>query len=118
MKYLLLLPALLTYTLLMGQSNSSADPEGVVLVNNDKMRVIEHTSIPQGDVCGKGMHHHEPHLTVVLTDATVQIIPENGEPQEVEVKAGASLWFDAETHAVVNKGDQPTRIVLVYLKDD
>ncbi len=63
------------------------------------------------------MHHHEPHLTVLLTDAKVRITPEEGESQIVEVKSGTSIWFESETHSVINLGDQPTKMVLVYLKE-
>ena len=116
MKYLLYLPMFLFGSLLMAQGNSSPEPGEKVIVNNELVKVIEHVSSPEGDVCGEGMHHHEPHLTVVLDDAKVLITSENGESQEVEVKSGTSLWFESETHSVVNIGKEPTRMLLVYLK--
>lgn len=118
MKYLLFLPALFLCAITMGQNPLYDEPGEKVILENDKMKVVEHVSLPQGDVCGIGMHHHEPHLTIVLSDAKVRITPENGETQEVEVKSGTTIWFDAaETHSVVNLGDQPTKMILVYLKD-
>lgn len=118
MKYLLLLPMLFLCSVLMGQNPVINEFGEKVLIDNDKMKVVEHISQPKGDVCGIGMHHHEPHLTIVLTDAKVRITPENGQPQEMEVKSGTSIWFDAaETHSVSNSGNQPTKMILVYLKE-
>ena len=118
MKYLLVTSMLFVSAVTFGQNTVTAGPGEKVIIDNDKMKVIEHTSQPEGDVCGVGMHHHEPHLTTVLTDAKVRITPENGEPQEMEVKSGTSIWFDvAETHSVANIGDQPTKMILVYLKE-
>lgn len=118
MKCLLFVSLLFSCTITMGQNPVSDESGEKVIVENDKMKVVEFLSQPQSDVCGMGMHHHEPHLTVVLTDAKVKITPENGEPQEIEVKSGTSIWFDAaETHSVTNLGEEPTKMILVYLKE-
>lgn len=117
MKYLLSLPLFLLCNVLIAQGEISSESDEKVIIDNDKVMVIEHSSLPQGDVCGEGMHHHEPHLTVVLTDAKVQITPEDGESQVIEVKSGTSMWFEAEMHSVINKGEKPTKMVLVYLKE-
>lgn len=117
MKYFFFLLLFLSNSLLMGQSQKSAESTDKVILDNDKLMVIEHSSIPQGNVCGVGMHYHEPHLTVVLTDAKVQITSEGGESQEVEVTSGTSLWFDAETHSVINTGEKPTKMLLIYPKE-
>lgn len=116
MKYLLFLPLLFLSTVLLGQDFKSVESGEKVVLDNDKLKVIEYYSMPQDNVCGKGMHHHEPHMTVVLSDAKVQITSGNGESQTVEVKSGTTIWFDSETHAVINVGDEPTRMLLVYLK--
>jgi len=118
MKYLLLFPMMLLSIIATGQNPVANEPEEKVIIDNDEMKVVEHISQPKGDVCGLGMHHHEPHLTIVLTDAKIRITPENGESQEIEVKSGTSIWFDAvETHSVANIGGQPTKMILVYLKE-
>ncbi|WP_163379495.1 cupin domain-containing protein [Cyclobacterium sp. SYSU L10401] len=117
MKYLLGLPMLFLCITLMGQVQNSQESNEKVLIDNDKVKVFEHSSLPKGEVCGEGMHHHEPHLTVILTDAKVQITPDNGKPQVIEVKSRTSMWFESETHSVINKGDKPTKMVLVYLKE-
>lgn len=117
MKYYMFLPALLFCSMVMGQSNDSKESSEKVIVDNDKMKVVEFVSSPHGDVCGEGMHHHEPHLTVVLTDAKVQVTSEEGEAQDLEVKSGTSIWFESETHSVINIGDEPAKMLLVYLKE-
>lgn len=117
MKYLLFLTLMFFCGTLSAQNTQPVEPGEKVILDNDKMRVVEHVSMPNGDVCGEGMHHHGPHLTVLLSDAKVRITPQDGEPQIVEVKSGTSLWFESETHSVINLGDQPTRMILVYLKE-
>lgn len=118
MKNLLILSLVLFCGTLVGQNLETPATGEKVIIDNDKIKVIEHVSIPKSDVCGVGMHHHEPHLTIVVSDAKVRITPENGDAQEMEIKAGASIWFDAaETHSVSNVGDKPTKMILVYLKE-
>ena len=117
MKNYLFLPALFFCSVLMGQSNDPQASSEKVIVDNDKMKVVEFVSSPHDGVCGEGMHHHEPHLTVVLTDAKVQVTTEDGEAQDLEVKSGTSIWFESETHSVINIGDEPAKMLLVYLKE-
>ena len=118
MKYLLFVCVLFLGSILPAQNVNYDKSSEKVIIDNEKMKVVEYVSLPQGDVCGAGIHHHEPHLTVVVSDAKVKITPENGESQEVEVKSGTSLWFGAsETHSVTNIGDKPTKMLLVYLKE-
>ena len=116
MKYLFLLIIFFLCTEVKGQVQVSSDSKETVIIDNERMKVVEFVSMPQGDVCGAGMHHHEPHLTVVLSDAKVQITSDNGESQSVEVPVGTSMWFESETHSVVNTGENPTKMILVFLK--
>lgn len=117
MKNLLFLPVLFFCSTVLAQNQVSFESGEKIIVDNDKMKVVEFTSYPQGDVCGEGMHHHDPHLTVVVSDAKVKITPEEGEPQIIEVKSGTSMWLESDTHSVTNVGDQPTKMILVYLKE-
>ncbi|MEL0456965.1 cupin domain-containing protein [Flavobacteriaceae bacterium SZ-1-7] len=118
MRHLFILSLVFLCGTLAAQNQETPESGEKVIIDNDKIKVIEHFSLPQGDVCGLGMHYHEPHLTIVLTDAKVKITPENGDAQEIEVESGTSIWFgDADTHAVINSGDQPTKMILVYLKE-
>lgn len=117
MKNLLVLTLLFACGSILAQNAESHESWEKVILENDKLKVIEHFGLPSGDVCGEGMHHHEPHLTVLLSDAKVQITPEEGESQIVELKSGTSIWFEAETHSVTNLGNKSTKMILVYLKE-
>ena len=88
----------------------------LLLLENDKMKVTEYISNPGKDACGLGIHDHNPHLTVLLTDASVIVSTENGKSQEIEVKAGATFWSNKETHAAINSGDKVVKAILVEPK--
>lgn len=98
-------------------SNHNADGSGKVLVNNDKVEVIEYVGKVHDNVCGIGEHNHEAHLTVALTDAKVLITSPYGKQQTAEIPAGAAMWFDKGTHSAVNGGDKETKFLLIYLKE-
>lgn len=95
----------------------NADGSGKVVLDNDKVEVVEYIGKAQGAVCGLGEHHHKAHLTVALTDAQILITAEDGGQQQATIPAGAAIWFDAGTHSAMNSGNQDTRLLLVYLKD-
>lgn len=114
MKNFLFLTGILCCTSVFAQ-NANVGDEGQVLVNNDKLKVVEFVGNPQGNVCGEGKHFHKEHLTVALTDATVLITSPDGKQQEVEIPKGAAIWFDAGIHMAVNSGSKETRLLLVYL---
>lgn len=40
-----------------------------VILENEKLKVTEYSSSPGKDICGKGKHTHDPHLSIFLTDA-------------------------------------------------
>ena len=87
------------------------------MLDNDKMKVVKYVGNPQEEVCGSGMHFHDAHLTVALTDAKVLITETDGTTQEVEIPAEAAIWFEAGTHAAINSGSSPTKFLLIYLKE-
>lgn len=87
-----------------------------LLLENDKMKVTEYVSNPGKAVCGLGKHDHNPHLTILLTDATVILTTEDGKSQDIEAKAGATFWSNKETHAAINSGDKVIKAILVEPK--
>lgn len=87
-----------------------------LLLENDRMKVTGYVSNPGKDVCGLGEHHHNPHLTILLTDASVHLITEDGKSQDIEAKAGATFWNNEETHAVINSGDKVIKAILIEPK--
>jgi quercetin dioxygenase-like cupin family protein len=119
MKYLYSMLFAITSGALFGQTSNSPELGERVVLENEELKVVEYVCLPQGDnVCGSSMHHHAPHLTVVLEDAKVTIKSESGDTQEIDLKAGMAVWFEEETHAVVNKGDLPSKMLLIFPKKE
>ncbi|HRP57136.1 hypothetical protein [Agriterribacter sp.] len=117
MKVLLFLSLIFCSLVSFAQSGGNKNESGKILVDNDKVKVVEFVASPKANVCGRGMHFHEPHLTVALTDAKVLITTPDGKKQEAQIPANAALWFDAGTHTAINTGDAETKLLLVYLKE-
>jgi PBP1b-binding outer membrane lipoprotein LpoB len=98
------------------QTVTSAKDTIKVIFENDKMIVTEYVSTPGNDVCGLGRHSHNPHLTIMLTDASVKLMKDNEKPQLIDLKAGDAFWSGADTHMVVNTGTKPIRLYIVEPK--
>ena len=102
----------------LAQDAAKVNPRSYrVLLENDKLRVLEYRSRPGFGVCGQGKHSHPAHLTVALTDAKVKVITEDGKLITVEPKAGAVFWSPAETHTTENISGRPMRAYLIEIKD-
>lgn len=86
------------------------------LLENDKLKVVEYVSTPGKDVCGKGVHSHAPHLTILLTDALIRVSTTDGKTQDYDLKAGFTLWTEADTHIAINQSVKPVRAYLIELK--
>lgn len=117
MKSLLFALMIVSCSTAFGQSLSEKTDTHNVVLENTQLKVVEILSTPKGDVCGKGVHSHKPHLTVLLTDANVTITTPEGKSQDIEVQSGTTMWSESETHSVVNNGKNPTKMILVYLKE-
>ncbi len=117
MKTLIITICFLCYASLgISQNLSDAKDTVKVILENDDMIVTEYISTPGKDVCGSGEHTHKPHLSILLTDVSVLLTADDGTEQEIDLKEGATFWSEAETHTVINTGDQPTRVYLVESK--
>jgi len=98
------------------QSNFTSDTIKIIL-ENDKLKVTEYSSTPGRDVCGKGRHTHAPHLSILLTDAKVQLTTADGKTQQFDLKAGTTFWSEAETHIAINNGSKPVKAYLIEIKN-
>ena|SRR5687767_2870826 len=87
-----------------------------VILENDKLKVTEYASTPGKDVCGKGMHTHGPHLSILLTDAIVRLTTTDGKVQDFDLKAGTTFWSEADTHIAINKGSKPVKAYIIEVK--
>lgn len=99
------------------KSSHNADGSGKVIIDNNKVEVVQYDGKPQANVCGIGKHYHDAHLTVALTDAEVLITSADGKQQTAEIPAGAAIWFDSGTHSAMNEGNKETKLLLIYLKE-
>src|SRR5579864_7112474 len=63
----------------------TADPRSYrVVLENDRVRVLEYTSRPGLGVCGQGMHYHPAHVTVSLTGAKLKETTSDGKVNFVD----------------------------------
>jgi hypothetical protein len=100
----------------LAQSATTANPRSYrVVLENERVRVIEYKSRPGLGVCGEGMHSHPAHLAIALTPAKVKVT-QDGKTSYGEVPAGEVLFYDAEVHAAENVGGAGTRFYLVEMK--
>jgi beta-alanine degradation protein BauB len=100
------------------QDASKMQPQSYrVVLENDKLRVIEYNSRPGLGVCGNGMHSHPAHLTVVLSNAKVRVRTPDGKMEErTDISLGTTFWSEAETHEVENISGRNIRSLIVELK--
>ena len=99
------------------QSISTAVDTIRVILENEKLIVTEYLSTPGQDICGKGKHSHNPHLSIILTDARATLLSPNGKKQDFDFKAGTTFWSEAETHMVINGGAKPAKVYIVEVKE-
>ena len=99
-----------------GQQNIPLSDIIKVILENEKVKVTEYVSNPGKDICGKGKHTHAPHLSILLTDATVTVTTTDGGTQIFDLKAGTAFWSEAETHIAINSGSKIAKAYLVELK--
>ena len=90
-----------------------------VVLENDKLRVLEHRTRPGMGVCGTGMHSHPAHLTVVMWDGKGRLREPGGQWNKFDSKLGQVFWSEAETHEVemIAGGSRDARVLLVELKE-
>ncbi|HTM58110.1 MAG TPA: hypothetical protein VL123_06820 [Candidatus Udaeobacter sp.] len=88
-----------------------------VLLENDRVRVLEYRSKPAGGICGAGSHSHPAHLTVVLAPSRDHAVRSDGKVEDGEMQVGDVYWSDGETHTDVNTGTTPSYLIVIELKD-
>lgn len=103
---------------LIAQDAVTSDPRSFrVVVENERVRVIEFRSRPGLGVCGQGMHYHPERVTVSLTGAKVMVTNAEGKKTVREVSPGHVSFEPAVTHATENIGGSGTRTYMIELKD-
>ena len=88
-----------------------------VVLENDKVRVLDYASEPGTGVCGVGKHWHPAHVTVQLTPVKLRLTPDGGSSTEIDVPAGAVFWEPAVMHTTENIGRGSAHAYIVEIKD-
>src|SRR5437016_13793318 len=80
-----------------------------VVLENDRVRVLEYKSRPGFGVCGEGMHSHPDHITVSLTGAKLKVTTPGRKPTFENIPAGPIFFAPAEIHSAEIIGGLGTR---------
>jgi quercetin dioxygenase-like cupin family protein len=84
-----------------------------VVLDNDKVRVIDNQSNPGEKTA---WHSHPDMLINVLGGGTVKATTKDGKTKTTEFKKGETVWMDAVTHETENIGKTKLHLLLVELK--
>ena len=85
-----------------------------VVLDNDKVRVIELTMPPGSST---GMHSHGDSLVVFLTGGMAAQTLADGTTRQLEQKPGTVLWSEPVTHDTKNTGKALVRTLVIELKE-
>jgi hypothetical protein len=101
----------------LAQDAVTSDPRSFrVVLENERVRVLEYKSGPGFGVCGHGMHYHPDRVTVSLTGAKVKLTNAEGRTVVREIAQGHVFFSLAETHWTENIGGSGTRTYIIELK--
>lgn len=84
-----------------------------VVTENDQIRAFEVTFAPGAKI---GLHQHPDHVAYALTDGKLTITGQDGQAQEIDIKAGSAMFLAAQAHSAENKTDKELKLVVVELR--
>jgi hypothetical protein len=103
----------------LAQDAVTSDPRSFrVVLENERVRVLEYRSRPGLGVCGQGMHYHPERVTVSLTGGKVRFTNADGRSGVLEIPPGHVVFAPAVTHSTENIGGAGTRTYMIELKDE
>ena len=98
----------------MAQDAAKVAPESYkVLLENDRVRVLEYRSKPGTK---NAMHSHPDNVVYPLTSAKFKFTLPDGKTFDIEASANEVLFHEAETHATENVGGTEAHGLLIELK--
>jgi hypothetical protein len=101
----------------LAQDAAATNPRSFrIVMENERVRVLEFKSRPGLGVCGQGMHYHPAHVTVSLTGARLKKT-EGTQVNFVDIPPGHVFYAPAETHSAEVIGGSGTRTYMIELKD-
>ena len=80
---------------------------------NDKVRTLR---ITYGPGEKSVMHDHPNAVAVFLTDGQGKFTYPDGRTEDINFKAGQTVWFDAVKHLPESKHDKPFQLIFVEFK--
>jgi len=80
---------------------------------NDKVRVLR---VRYGPREKSMMHEHPNGVAVFLGDARAKFTYPNRKTEDVDMKAGQTMWFPAVEHLPENTLDKPIHLIFIELK--
>lgn len=84
-----------------------------VIFENDRLRLLEVAMSPGAE---SALHSHPDYLVYALSGGTVKLSDASGESADVEIKAGDTMWREAEEHSARNIGSTELRALFIELK--
>ena len=84
-----------------------------VLLENDRVRVLEYRSGPGTKA---DMHSHPDIVVVPLRGGKVRFTLANGQIEDLELADGVPAFVDATDHMTENVGNNELHVVLIELK--
>jgi hypothetical protein len=113
---LTLLPGLTLSGVAQAQDAARMQPDAYkVVLENERVRVLEFNSRPGMGVCGSGVHSHPAHLTIALSPAKVRV-KDGGADFVAENQLGDVFWSEAQVHETENIAGHNIRALIVELK--
>jgi quercetin dioxygenase-like cupin family protein len=93
---------------------ATAGKQAKVVLDNDKVRVIQLDIAPGGKT---GMHSHRDHVVIYLKGGDAMQTMPDGTRASRHADDGQVIWSDPVTHETVNAGKTPVKVLVVELKD-
>ena len=84
-----------------------------VLLENNRVRILE---TRYGPGVKSEMHSHPDLTAVALTPAKGRLTLADGQSFDIDLKAGESMFIEAQEHTVENTGTSEFHVILVELK--
>jgi quercetin dioxygenase-like cupin family protein len=85
-----------------------------VLLDNDKVRVLELQMAPGGKT---GMHSHPDNIVYFLTGGEAKQTLADGTTKNLSSKAGEVRWSEPVTHDTENVGKSAVKVLIIELKE-
>ena len=92
----------------------AASNVSTLIMENDRVRVLDVWFKP-GEKAA--MHTHPDHVMYIFNNGKLKLTPPKGKTQELDLKAGQTIWMDATSHVAENLGKTDVHLLVVELKE-